>query len=149
MDGLIFGMNSDGSYVKMTSTDLYFVDKYGNEECLSNFGATFKQNAPSYDELYNHWVKTKNSINGDEIMQNKFTTELVWHNCATYPPKEDFHPNLCVTDGRSVFNASYDEGEWYDPEFNEYIPQSMLRRFWWADVVQTIGSSEIFSKVEE
>lgn len=72
-------------------------------------------------------------------MKDKFTIELTWHNCAKYQPVEGFHPNLCVTNGNSVFNVSYDEGEWYDPEFNEYIPQGMLHEFWWADVAKTVG----------
>ena len=82
-------------------------------------------------------------------MKDKITIELTFHNCAICPPKEDFHPNLCVTNGRSVFNASYDDGEWYDPEFNEHIPNGILHTFWWADVVQTVGNVEILSKVEE
>ena len=61
MDGLIIGIQPDGSYMKMTKTDLYFVDRYGNEECLSDFEVTYKQNSPTYDELYNHWLKTKDN----------------------------------------------------------------------------------------
>ena len=72
-------------------------------------------------------------------MKDKFTMELVWHNCATCSPIEDFHPNLCVTNGKAVFNVSYDEGEWYDPEFNEYIPQDMLHEFWWTDVAKVVN----------
>ena len=65
MDGLIINMDQDGSYIKITNTNLYFVDKYGNEWCISNYGIAYKQNSPSYDELYGHWIKTKNQTRGE------------------------------------------------------------------------------------
>lgn len=81
-------------------------------------------------------------------MKDKITIDLTFHNCATCPPKEDFHPNLCVTNGSAVFNVSYDDGEWYDPEFNEYIPQGMLHEFWWTDVVNNVSNEKLNNKEE-
>lgn len=85
-------------------------------------------------------VKLKNKPKGVKTMKDKFTMELVWHNCATCPPKEDFNANLCVTNGRTVFGTKYDKGEWYDREFGVCIPDDMLVDFWWADVVQTLNA---------
>ena len=79
-------------------------------------------------------------------MKDKFTTELVWHNCLTHPPREDFNANLCATNGRTAFGVKYDKGEWYDREFDVIIPQYMLEDFWWADIVQTINGVADFNK---
>ena len=78
-------------------------------------------------------------------MKDKFTMELVWHNCATNPPKEDFNANLCLTNGRTTFGARYNKGEWYDREFDICIPTYMLEDFWWADVVQTLSGMKDFN----
>ena len=85
-------------------------------------------------------AKSNNNSKGEPTMKDKFTMELVWHNCATCPPKEDFNASLCATNGRSVFSIRYDKGEWYDREFDVCIPQYMLEDFWWADVVQTMNT---------
>lgn len=148
MDGLVIGMRPDGSYMKMTKTDLYFVDRYGNEECLSDFGVMYKQNSPTYDELYNHWLKTKNKSKGEVTMNNKFTMELVWHNCKTCPPEEDRNLCLYASNGKSVFRVIYhkDSG-WCDIECQEYIPDELLDEFWWADINQTVrGVEEFYGK---
>ena len=74
-------------------------------------------------------------------MKDKFTTELVWHNCATCPPEGEFNSNLCVTNGKSVFTAKYDKGKWHDKEFDVIIPPYMLEGFWWADIIHVIGAT--------
>ena len=42
-----------------TSEDTHMVDKYGNAFTINDLKATFQRNAPTYDELYEHWLKTK------------------------------------------------------------------------------------------
>ena len=73
MDGLIIATGADGSCIKMTNVDLYFVDCYGNESNLNDTKFTYKPNSPSYDELYNHWLKTKHNSKGEITMKDKFT----------------------------------------------------------------------------
>jgi hypothetical protein len=60
MDGLIIFKGQDGSYMRCTSDGFYYVDPYGNEVCITDELATYRQNAPTYDELYKHWIKTNN-----------------------------------------------------------------------------------------
>jgi hypothetical protein len=84
-------------------------------------------------------------------MKDKFTMELVWHNCATHPPKEDYNNCLLLSDGRCYFDAEYiggkysENGEWYDIDLKEMIPQEELQDFYWADMRQTVGSSNDFN----
>ena len=35
--------------------------------------------------------------------KNKFSMELVWHNCLTYKPEEKFNQELYVTDGTKFY----------------------------------------------
>lgn len=64
-DGLIILRGEDGSYIRYTNEGVYYVDPYENETCITDVAATYKQNAPTYDELYQHWLKTKDMLGDD------------------------------------------------------------------------------------
>ena len=48
-----------GMRIKITNDNFYFIDKYGNEMSLDDLKLVVHQNAPTYDELYQHWIKTR------------------------------------------------------------------------------------------
>ena len=58
-DGTIWFKTIDGISIRITNEDLYFIDKYGNETHIKGNNISFKRNTPSYEELYDHWLKTK------------------------------------------------------------------------------------------
>lgn len=73
---------------------------------------------------------------------NKFTMELVWHNCETNKPKEIENDFLIMTDGVDVYEAYWyatngfmilnrTEHWWY--KINEG-----LNEWYWADIEQTV-----------
>ena len=71
---------------------------------------------------------------------NKFTMELVWHNCETNPPKEATNDFLIMTDGIDVFEAF-----WYRPDgFMIHAKHGWhglyedLNKWYWADIRQTV-----------
>lgn len=75
---------------------------------------------------------------------DKFTVELTWHNCKTYPPEEDFNDDLYITNGQYVHRVEYSKDEgWYDFRMGDYLPFEFLHEYWWADIAQTVrGASE-------
>ena len=58
-DGAIVFKSTDGTVIRITNKDLYFIDKYGNETSMVDMFLKFDKNAPSYEELYNYWLETK------------------------------------------------------------------------------------------
>jgi hypothetical protein len=60
-DNDAFTVNYINGFVLTVSKDCTrAVDKYGNEWGYNSQGALFyQQNSPTYDELYKHWLKTK------------------------------------------------------------------------------------------
>ena len=75
-------------------------------------------------------------------MKDKFTIELVWHNCKTCPPEEDWNNQLIVTDGDYTTVAQYEKPDmWYDFADEYFIPKCDLSDYWWADVRQTMAES--------
>ena len=82
-------------------------------------------------------------------MKNKFKMELTWHNCATYPPEEDYNENLVITDGRYVANMIWCKYEGYYVRFgNNYIhlKADELKNSWWADIEQTVRGCKEFKQ---
>ena len=80
-------------------------------------------------------------------MINKFAINLVWHNCLTYPPKEFWNNRLYVTNGEYLHEVEYNqERGWWSKELGDYIPFDELSRYWWADLEQTVVTSEEFQK---
>ena len=80
-------------------------------------------------------------------MNNKFTMELVWHNCHDYPPKEYWNDNLYVTDGECVHSVKYDkERGWWSREAGDYLPFDLLWKYWWADIEQTVQGEPRFKE---
>ena len=51
---------ANGSVLTVNKEYTHFSDKYGNE-CMYNVQGNilYQQNSPTYDELYEHWLKTK------------------------------------------------------------------------------------------
>ena len=71
----------------------------------------------------------------------KHTMELVWHSCTDCLPSEDFNSQLCVTDGKDVFLATWKR----DPDWQRFVagkwyiePGVNSDGLWWADLVQTV-----------
>ena len=51
---------SDGNETLKIKNDwFHFIDRYSNEMFFKECKLTFKNNSPTYEELYNHWLKTK------------------------------------------------------------------------------------------
>lgn len=67
----------------------------------------------------------------------KTTMELVWHNCETYRPEEEYNECLYLTNGDVVFEAEWDNGYWLFAG-EKYVDD--LRGLWWADIVQTVNN---------
>ena len=81
-------------------------------------------------------------------MKDKFTMGLVWHNCATHPPKEYWNDDLYISDGESVCRAEYSkERGWYNKTFGHWIYPNITREYWWADLEQTVRTSKEFAEV--
>lgn len=49
----------DGRAIFISEDKIFAMDKYGNIIKYSDGFIRYKQNAPTYDELYEHWLKTK------------------------------------------------------------------------------------------
>jgi len=49
----------DGRKFFISEDKIFAIDKYGNVMKYSDGFIHYKQNAPTYDELYEHWLKTK------------------------------------------------------------------------------------------
>ena len=80
------------------------------------------------------------------INKNKFTIELVWHNCYDYPPKEHWNKNLYISDGTYVSKVWYDKQYgWWEYDKGDYIPQEELNKHWWADIEQTVQGEKRFT----
>ena len=45
--------------IKIKNDGIHIIDQYGNEMFIKDCKLTFNNNSPSYEELYNHWIKTK------------------------------------------------------------------------------------------
>ena len=45
--------------IKITPNNIYIKDKYGNILRFDEAKLIYQQNSPTYDELYEHWLKTK------------------------------------------------------------------------------------------
>lgn len=82
---------------------------------------------------------------------NKFTMELVWHNCKTNPPEEDGNNFLIVTDGDKVFNATWNKTNGYtikyDSAYSIPLPSVVLEDWWWADIAQTVQQTPKFQEM--
>ena len=57
-DGCLELISENGKVI-FAQEDIHMVDKYGNTFTIDSLKATFKQNSPTYEELYEHWLKTK------------------------------------------------------------------------------------------
>lgn len=58
-EGMIFKY-TNGSELKFTQDFLQFTNKYGDTEIIDLNGLQYTQaERPTYDELYEHWLKTK------------------------------------------------------------------------------------------
>lgn len=77
--------------------------------------------------------------------QNKATMELVWHNCVTYKPSEDFNSELYLTDGFEVYRVVYKRDVGFLGD-GICIDDTNGSRWWWADIRQTIGGFALFEK---
>lgn len=74
---------------------------------------------------------------------DKFKIELVWHNCKTHPPKENYNPLLVYTNGRDVDYCTYYK------RFGFPVDESVLHKFWWADICRTVRESSKFEEARQ
>ena len=77
----------------------------------------------------------------------KFTMELVWHNCETYPPKEDYNDFLIVSDGVGVCEVRWDKEKgfsYFSKQFGYRPLVGNYKKMWWADVRQTAQNEPKF-----
>lgn len=51
--------SDDGRVIFISEDKIFAIDKYGNVMKYSDGFIHYKQNSPTYDELYEHWLKTK------------------------------------------------------------------------------------------
>ena len=57
-NGLLTVVDENGK-IMFTNEDVHMVDKYGNTFTIDSLKTMFQRNSPTYDELYEHWLKTK------------------------------------------------------------------------------------------
>ncbi len=57
-DGRLILVSENGKIV-FSSKDISMVDKYGNVVTIDDIKVIDQQNIPTYDELYEYWLKTK------------------------------------------------------------------------------------------
>ena len=57
-NGRLTAVSENGTII-FTNEDTHMVDKYGNTFTINNLKAMFQRNSPTYDELYEHWLRTK------------------------------------------------------------------------------------------
>lgn len=57
-DGRLTAVNEHGQIV-FTSDDTWMVNRYGNVVTINDINTMFQRNSPTYEKLYEHWLKTK------------------------------------------------------------------------------------------
>lgn len=57
-NGLLTAVDENGK-IMFTNENTYMVDKYGNTLTIDDIKAVYQQNSPTYNELHEHWLKTK------------------------------------------------------------------------------------------
>ena len=57
-DGVLTITNAIGT-IKITNENFYMINKYGDTLTVDDMGYLCKINSPTYDELYEYWIKTK------------------------------------------------------------------------------------------
>ena len=77
---------------------------------------------------------------------DKFKMELTWHNCKTYPPKEDFNSHLLVTDGWDIKEMRWVKSDGVFVNKYSEIKDEELINWWWADIVQTAHNTKEFKE---
>ena len=77
--------------------------------------------------------------------KNKFTMELVWHNCLTYKPEEKFNQELYVTDGTKFYKVVYKNDVGFVGD-GIFIDDTIAKDYWWADLLQTINHTSGFKE---
>ena len=81
-------------------------------------------------------------------MKDKFIMNLVWHNCKTHPPKEEYKDFLYATNGKYLFEVAWNRNEgWTYKKYDWQIPSDELHEYWWADIDQTIQATKEFVPV--
>lgn len=66
----------------------------------------------------------------------KIKMELVWHNCKTCPPSEEYNEDLLLWDGYTLIQAEWDNGSWFcGKHYLDMVGEEEM--CWWADLNQT------------
>lgn len=82
-------------------------------------------------------------------MNNKFTMELVWHNCKTNPPKEFENHSLIITNGNNVFSVFWNAEKGYHISCDDgdvSLATEAYEGWWWADIRQTVQGESRFKE---
>lgn len=80
------------------------------------------------------------------MLKDKFTTELVWHNCITHPPKEN-HNYFIMSNGDGWWTVEYwAEHGWFLNNGLQFS-EDELSRLYWADISQTAKDTFEFKEV--
>ena len=58
-DGNFLLWGVDGRWMRITKDGLFFRDRYGNTTTIDGAYIRSSINSPTYAELYEHWLKTK------------------------------------------------------------------------------------------
>ena len=82
-----------------------------------------------------------------EENKKKIAMRLIWHNCKNYPPSEDYNPTLILTDGKEIFEMRWDKDKGYYANCS-YLKPDAYKRWWWADLDQTVRGCPEFEKTE-
>lgn len=80
-------------------------------------------------------------------MNDKFTMELVWHNCKTHPPKEFENNSLIITDGNDVFGVSWNVENGYYISYDDgdmELSKKAYGDWYWTDIKQTVQGESRF-----
>lgn len=80
--------------------------------------------------------------------KKKFVMPLVWHNCRTYAPSEDYNSSLIITDGKEIFDMRWDKEEGFYNNCSGaymYLNPATYERWWWADLEQTVRHCSEFN----
>lgn len=75
-------------------------------------------------------------------MVRKYSMQLVWHNCLTYTPSEDYNPELYVTDGTNLYKVVWEKDTGFVGD-GIFIAEHNAKNYWWADILQTIQNPKV------
>lgn len=80
------------------------------------------------------------------MLKDKFTMELVWHNCITCPPTEN-HNYFIMSNGDDWWPVEYWAGSGWFLYSGLQFSKDELSKLYWADISQTAKGTVEFQEV--